>query len=145
MTAATEPELYWEQRVADSLGVARQIIVRLRKKYLKAGEHFEKRQNAVVLTIAGLARITQLVKAESPPTPDVPAGPRPRAVLVVFRLAPNVKMMWCHRQDDQNKKQLLVRVSDNRNFMAGMEFEAVEGGENLWQYTGRLPRRKGRW
>jgi len=39
---------------------------------------------------------------------------------------------------------MLVRVRDNRLFMPGMAIEVIEAAANLWQYTGRLPRRKGR-
>lgn len=150
MSTGTESELFWEARVADSLGVARKVIAGLRRAHLTPGEHFAKRQNSVVLTAAGLARLAELVKADGAATfngekPAMPPGPRPRGQMVTIKAPLNKRLLWCHRKGDKARRQVLVRVTSNENFMPGMEFEAVDGGENLWQYTGRLPRRRGRW
>jgi hypothetical protein len=65
--------------------------------------------------------------------------------MVVVRVAVNHRLLWCHVKTDGKRQQVLVRVRDNKEFMAGMELEAIEVGRNQWQYTGRMPRRKGRW
>lgn len=154
MSANTE-QLFWESRVAESLGVARKIVAKLRAKELTAGEHYRKDKNNWVLTPAGLARLKELLAAQAgtatakgdpaTATETPPPGPPPRKQMIVFRLPMNAKLMWCHAKGDAARRQVLVRVHDNRNFMPGMEFEAISSGENAWQYTGRLPRRRGRW
>jgi hypothetical protein len=66
-------------------------------------------------------------------------------MMVVVRVAVNHRLLWCYVKDDAKRAQVLVRVRDNKDFMAGMELEAIDAGFNQWQYTGRMPRRKGRW
>lgn len=141
--------LYWETRVADSLGIARKLIVQMRKKHLTPSVDFSRDGNNVVLTPAGLEKLMGLFNKEPASVPSVaeqvPAGPPPRAQMIVVRVPANVHLLWCCLKADQAHRQQIVRVKENTNFMPGMEFEAIEAQKNLWQYTGRPPRRKGRW
>lgn len=148
-------ELFWESRVAESLGVARKIVAKLRAKKLTPVEHYRKEKNNVVLTPAGLARLKELLAKQASgatlptdpatATETTPKGPPPRQKMIVVKAPLNPRLLWCRAADDKKSRQVLVRVTANTNFMPGMEFEAVACGENFWQYTGRLPRRKGRW
>lgn len=149
------PERFWPARVAESLGITVKRLAVFRKKNLVTPEHFVMEGNAPLLTAAGVARVKELLAAEATPPPaaiepatakeTIPAGPPRRAKMVVQRVPPNKRLLLCARTDDPKKAQVLVRISTNENFMPGMTFEAVEGWNNLWQYTGRLPRRKGRY
>jgi hypothetical protein len=147
-TPAAE-NLFWESRVAESLGVARKLVVSIRKEHLAEGAHYRKEKNNVVLTPAGLERLKQrlAVHPDSTPPPGEATlpGPPPRQQMIVARVPVNLRLLWCRAKGDKTERQTLVRVKDNTNFMPGMEFQAVQAGENFWQYTGRLPRRKGRW
>lgn len=152
-TAATSPgteELYWESRVADSLGVARKLVVQLRKEHLTDGAHYRREKNNVVLTPAGLALLKQHLAPAPLATPEAEQtatkpGPPPRRMMVVVRVAVNHRLLWCYVKSDAKRAQVLVRVRDNKDFMPGMELEAIDAGFNQWQYAGRMPRRKGRW
>lgn len=149
-------EGFWEVNVARELGVARPVVSKLRRRHLLEGEHWSMRGNAVVLTASGLARIKDLLLARgltaaARPTPpeskETPkAGPPERVKMRVARLCPNVRLLVCQSiADGPDAVARLVRVKENVNFMPGMVLEAVSAGANLWQFTGRMPRRKGRW
>ena len=153
-----EPSLekFWEGRVAAEFGVSRPKISALRRKHLQLGAEWTMDGNAVVLTAAGLARMKDLLKArgvtalppkDAPELKETPlAGPPERLKVAVARLCPNKKLMMCRRvADGPDAVALLVRVKENLNFMPGMLLEVVNTGPNAWQFTGRLPRRKGRW
>ena len=146
-------ELFWESKVADSLGVARERIAALRAERLTEGPHFRIVRNAVVLTASGLETIASALRPDSLPSPAVaspapPAlgvqdGPAPRVMMVVRRVPPNIRVLLCSPAGSQIER--VVRVRDNRLFTPGMVLEAINGGTNGLQFTGRLPRRKGRW
>jgi len=40
---------------------------------------------------------------------------------------------------------LRVLVRDSERFVTGMEMECLHRQEDLWEYVGRMPRRRGRW
>jgi hypothetical protein len=63
--------------------------------------------------------------------------------MVVRRVPPNIRLLLASKLDDRTER--VVRVRDNRLFMPGMMLTAIDCGQNLFQFTGRLPRRKGRW
>lgn len=144
--------LYCENRVADSLGVARKLIVKVRKEHLTPTLHYSRDGKNVVLTPAGLEKLMGLLNQPAAPEPvaepiaeQVPAGPPPRELMIVIRVPLNVHLLWCCLKSDAAHRQQIVRVKDNTNFMPGMELEVIAAQKNLWQYTGRAPRRKGRW
>jgi hypothetical protein len=64
-------------------------------------------------------------------------------MMVVRRVPPNIRVLLCSPAGSQIER--VVRVRDNRLFTPGMVLEAINGGTNGLQFTGRLPRRKGRW
>ena len=144
--------IYWESKVARSLGLSRERVRALREAHLSVTE-WSTRGNAIVLTAAGLEKISFLAAQESAvvSTPsaeqvDAPAGSgggalieagAPEvAVVRITRLFPNKRLMLAGER--------VVRVKDNSFFMPGMEIEAVNCGDGVWQYRGRLPRSRGR-
>jgi hypothetical protein len=153
VSADSGSELFWESKVAESLGVARERIVALRVERLTEGPHFRIVRNAVVLTASGLEIIASALRPESspsatvaspaPPALGVQDGPAPRVMMVVRRVPPNIRVLLCSPAGSQIER--VVRVRDNRLFTPGMVLEAINGGTNGLQFTGRLPRRKGRW
>ena len=146
-------ELFWEVKVAESMGVARERIAALRAEHLTEGPHFRSVRNAVVLTASGLELIVAALNPRSAPAPAdkspqtqaaaCPDGPPERVAMVVRRVPPNIRLLLASKLDDRTER--VVRVRDNRLFMPGMMLTAIDCGQNLFQFTGRLPRRKGRW
>lgn len=162
--AVVEPEsdLFWEAKVADALGVSRELVRSLRQDHLNEGADFRTIRGAVVLSAQGLARINDLlspkdkVAPSSAPTANaleiatttapIPAGPPARARFYVVRVPANKHLLYCVPEGQHGKAAMvLIRVKQNEFFMKGMTFEAIELEHGTWQYRGRLPRRKGRW
>lgn len=174
-SCATSPDdgLFWETRVADSLGVARDRLRVLREEHMVENTHYIRRRNAVVLTETGMELITRLLDLSpaSPPRTTEPApidrpispekkspapspapfappvGPAPRVNVRVTKVPPNRRLLFCTPSAIQEgtSAQFLVRVKTNENFMAGMTMDVISAGSGTYQYVGRLPRRKGRW
>lgn len=143
--------LYWEDRVADSLGIARDRVREIRERHLVSPQHFFTSHGAIVFTDAGLARLLEQLNpapAAAAPTADAPQpppGPAPRDILRVLRVpVTNKKLLLCARPDGK-PGEVPVRVRDNSNFRPGMDVPALLGAPNFWQHYGRLPRRLGRW
>jgi hypothetical protein len=146
-------ELFWEAKVAESMGVARERIAALRSEHLTEGPHFRNVRNAVVLTASGLDLIVAALAPRSAPSlaaespqPQAaacPDGPPERVTMVVRRVPPNIRLLLACKLDDRTER--VVRVRDNRLFMPGMMLTAIHCGNSLFQFTGRLPRRKGKW
>lgn len=149
----TGSELFWEAKVAESMGVARERIAALRAERLTEGQHFRIVRNAVVLTASGLEIVVTALKPGRSPSPadespvaqaaGVPDGPPARVSMTVRRVPANIRLLLCSILNDRTER--VVRVKDNRLFMPGMNLTALDCGQNLFQFTGRLPRRKGRW
>jgi hypothetical protein len=158
--ASPDDGLFWENRVADSLGVSRDRLRQFRKDHMTENVHYIRRGNAVVLTETGM-RLPSYEKITAEPAPLAPspfpavevapfappAGPAPRIEVRVVKVPPNPRLLFCVPAGPivATAAQCLVRVKTNENFMAGMSFEVISAGEGIWQYIGRLPRRKGRW
>ena len=160
VTAAPAPaapeagsELFWEAKVAESMGVARERLAALRAEHLTEGPHFRVVRNAVVLTASGLEIIVAALNPRPAPSPGAespqpqaaacPDGPPERVTMVVRRVPPNIRLLLASKADDRTER--VVRVRDNRLFMPGMMLTAIHCGNSLYQFMGRLPRRKGKW
>jgi hypothetical protein len=65
----------------------------------------------------------------------------------VLRVCANPRLVLCGYQDGGLERRVLVRVGRNSNFTPGMKLEALRSSKEteVWGYTGRLPRFKGRW
>lgn len=136
------PEVFWEAKVAEALGISRERVRALREQHLDA-EDWSTRGNAVVLSARGLEKITAAAQAEGAPG-LVQAGPVAAVRLVVRKLCRNPRLMVA-AVTREAVETVVVRVRDNSAFMPGMEFEAVGLGDGSFQFTGRLPRSRGRW
>lgn len=108
-------DLFWESQCVEQLGVSRTRIRELRRAHLTAVVDWQMRDNAVVLTTAGLQKIERvLAGAVMPPTPAaspavsprgaavVPPGPPPMQRFMVVRIPP-------FRKDSPQRKILLCR------------------------------------
>jgi hypothetical protein len=71
-------ELFWEDRVAARMGLAREKISALREAHLVAGDDFVLRGNAVVLTAAGLSHLERVLCA--PAVSTLAVADRPATV-----------------------------------------------------------------
>jgi hypothetical protein len=160
--AAGGDAFFWESKVAKSLGLSRERVRALREAHLSADE-WSTRGNAIVFTSAGLEKITALAGREagavsSPSASETPpetatavaalvVGGAPEVLrVVVKKLCQNIRMMLARRvSEGEAGETLLVRVKDNSLFMAGMEIEVADCGNGVWQFRGRLPRRRGRF
>lgn len=155
-TPPPDDGLYWESKVAESLGLSRERIRTLRQEHLTEGVDFRTVRGEVVLTELGLTKITAIDDGKGPPTPaapddssakfPVPKGPPARAKFTVVRIPANKRLLYCVPKGEHGKApQVLIRVKDNSFFMPWMELEAIESDNNSWQFRGRLPRKKGKW
>lgn len=159
---AGQASVFWESKVATSLGLSRERVRALRLAHLAADE-WSTRGNAVVLTASGLEKISFYAAREAGPVSSplaeqseavaatgggvavAPGAPEVARVLVK-KLCQNPRMMLARRIGDAVEfPALLVRVKDNANFMPGMEIEVIDCGNGLWQFRGRLPRSRGRF
>jgi hypothetical protein len=160
--SAAGEAFFWESKVAKSLGLSRERVRALREAHLSADE-WSTRGNAIVFTSGGLEKITVLAARDAGPVPLPSASETPTETattvaalvvggapevlrVVVKKLCQNIRMMIALRGGDgEASETLLVRVKDNSLFMAGMEIEVADCGNGVWQFRGRLPRRRGRF
>ena len=160
--SAAGEAFFWESKVAKSLGLSRERVRALREAHLSPDE-WSTRGNAIVFTAGGLEKITVLAgrEGEGVSSPSASETPTETATavaalvvcgapevlrVVVSKLCPNTRMMLARRvAEGEAGETLLVRVKDNSLFMAGMEIEVADCGNGVWQFRGRLPRRRGRF
>lgn len=160
--AGVAPVVYWESKVATSLGLSRERVRALREEHLKP-EDWATRGNAIVLTESGLEKISfyaaqgagpvsapsgeQTGAAVAAGAAALVAGGAPEVVKVlVKRVCQNKRMMLARREGDaESAEALLVRVKDNSLFMVGMAIEVMDCGNGVWQFRGRMPRSRGRF
>jgi hypothetical protein len=108
-------DLYWESQCAERLGISRTRLRELRRTHLVTVVDWQVRDNAVVLTAAGLQKIERALAAaastpaggsspaESPRGASaVPSGPPPSQRFMVVRIPPN-------RKDSPQRKLLICR------------------------------------
>jgi hypothetical protein len=84
--------------------------------------------------------------AESAPNSFV-TNNREEVKMKVLRLCANPRLVLCAYQDDGLQRRVLVRVGRNRNFVGGMELQAIRPAKETepWVFRGKLPRLRGRW
>lgn len=149
--------LYWESKVADSLGIARDRLRAIRASKLSEGEDYRLVRREVVLSERGMTKLMSAIGEEGQTAGDlqrpvvgsplaVPPGPPARARFQVVRVPANKHLLYAIPEGEHGRApQVLIRVKDNAFFMQGMRFEAIEAEHNTWQYRGRLPRSRGKW
>lgn len=143
--------------MAEVLGVPRKMLATLRAKHLRNPVEFTIADNGAVLwTTTGLAKIEGLLMGNGKVSlgkSALPQGPPPRELMVIERVSENLGLLLC--RSEGRKLHCAVRVRDNAHFMPGMEVEAMQTADGVWQFrnrprgdestVGRLPRRKGHW
>ena len=80
MKTSPGSDFFWESKCAEHLGISRTRIRELRKAHLAPEVDWQFRDNAVVLTTAGLDKISQVLAAAAVPAPSAsptPANPAP--------------------------------------------------------------------
>jgi hypothetical protein len=157
-------DMYWENRVAAWLGVSRKRVSTLRRRSMNEGDEWIVYRQQVVYTLKGIQALRdrllslglvtldgspKVATPAAPEAPRVPAGPPERAKAKITRIYPNVRLMAAQiiAQDGAHApRQITVKVRENTNFMPGMQVEVVyDAAAASWQFTGRLPRSRGRW
>jgi hypothetical protein len=78
------------------------------------------------------------------------SGTTPLVELEVLRIPPNPRLVICRYWVFGEERRCMVRVGRNSNFVPRMTFRLPEPGDPTarlkpWAYTGRLPKRRGRW
>lgn len=149
--------------------VARQVIgisrdeCRVLRKQLQRGVHWEYRNNGqVFLSDAGVARLRELknIPAGSPDVPTPPSqsvrppraliGPPPSRV-VAWRAHPHIRNAhiveaYVPGTDPKDRKNIVrVKVKSNLNFVPGMEMPVKLIEADYYEFTGTLPRSKGKY
>jgi hypothetical protein len=74
----------------------------------------------------------------------------PLVELEVLRIPPNPRLVICRYRILGEEKRCMVRVGRNSNFVPRMKFSLEEPSDPVarakpWEYSGPLPRRRGRW
>jgi hypothetical protein len=68
----------------------------------------------------------------------------------VLRIPPNPRLVICRYCVSGEQRRCMVRVGRNNNFVPRMKFSLAEPSDLVarvrpWEYSGPLPRRRGRW
>jgi hypothetical protein len=153
-------DFYHEDRLAPWLGIARLRLSTIRRRALTEGVHWTVHNWTVVYTPEGLTLVRRLLRDMgvrlpseiTPPTeePPAPVGPPEKVKVKVVRLYQNSRILQAMTLPAdaaaQKPELVMVRVPDTAHFMPGMTFTAVHDVRTEhWQFTGRLPRRRGKW
>ena len=139
--------------VAHRMGVSEAEVDLMRQEHLEMGVDYEKNhrwyrynEGAVMKLMAVVAPVTEEAKAVIVEKAEevvlgVPVVAVKELVVVVKRVInPNILMA-----QRANGELVRVRVRSNANFGAGMGIEAEHVEADLWRYSGKLPRRLGKW
>ena len=70
---------------------------------------------------------------------------RPEVELEVIRVGPNPRIVVCRYKILAEELIVKLKVKANLKFIRGMRIRMVEQEGEEWEYTGSLPRHKGRW
>lgn len=145
-------ELYHEDSVATLLGISRARLRQVRK-HLRPGTHwtFDAATRRLAYTQEGLELLRTLLPArpakQEPSDADLErarTGAVRTAKMRVCRCYPNPRLMLC-AELSAPEHGLLVRVRDNAHFIQGMVIDCTADALGNWQFTGRLPRRRGKF
>lgn len=139
-----------EAALAQSLGVARDDLKKLRAQKLAAGVDWTGGAGApILITTAGQDKLQRLLSACDSTVSDAAAQGEDRySSLTVDRVA-GARILLARRPDqppDAPPERVIVR--DSTNFTPGMVIAKCEPSTRVpgtWYYHGRLPRSKGRF
>jgi len=137
-----------EKALADAWGLTMKDLAEVRRQRLRKDYHWVLENSTVMYTPEGIAALRDwgivpqaraLENAGEVPIAQV-------GVLTVSRVPANPRMILAV---DSNGLFYRIRVSANRNFKRGMQFQLPPDSQpdalGLYQFKGRLPRFYGRW
>ena len=127
----------FQQHVATRLGVAEEVVRKLRKEHLREGEDFVREGNRIRYSAAAAARLMELLHV--PPVVLEAPSLRPLKAWVV-RPRVNPRFVEARLMDGA---LIEVRVRDNRLLVPGMVMECTETDGVF--VCAKVPRRKGAW
>lgn len=133
--------LYWEFRIAKTLGLPRLRLSRFRKNSLQEGAHWLRHDGEIVFTEPGLEAVKRWAAA---PSMMVDAGVGEVKKIRVVKIPLNPRLVLGEIVDGPPGR-VTAWVRNNENFREGMVFDARKSDDGIWQLQGRLPRRAGRW
>ena len=148
--------LYYEAKLAKALGISRPEFKKLRKSYLKFEDDWQMLGNQVVITEAGLVKLSVHFAAVGiigsqtgiPETQVDYKPPTGEVNLVVKQVYPNPRLLLCTSIGaiaGQMPEQVRVRVPRNDNFRPKMTIKAHKLSDGFYELVGRCPRYPGRW
>lgn len=93
--------------------------------------------------------VLEPVKAPLEQQPSASAN-APLVEVEVLRIPPNPRLVICRYCVSGEQRRCMVRVGRNLNFVPRMKFLVAEPRDLVararpWEYSGPLPRRRGRW
>lgn len=142
--------LYYESKLAKSLGISRPEFKKLRKSLLEFEADWQMHGNQVVITEAGIVKLAShfeggAVFAEVPEAKVDYHPPTGEVELIVRQVYPNPRLLLCVFPVEQSKEQVRVRVPRNDNFRPKMMIKASKLSDGFYELVGRCPRYPGRW
>jgi hypothetical protein len=137
-----------EADLAQAIGITTDAMKAMRHHpNITEGLHWFRKKKAAHWTDAGIEVITDVLSLEKNCAP--PAVIHELVPLVVVRLVPNPRIIFCRKKNAAEESPLLrLRVRSSENFMPGMEVRScrpVPGSPDLFDMEGNCPRWKGRW
>lgn len=165
--AAKKAFPHWENRVAVSFGISREVLVGIRHS-LVPGVHFALLKKRICLSDVGVAEIKKalvmdvgstsrektrvgaiVANPEGIMTDEQPTdSPRETMLLVSRCNLPNPRLILaCRVGDDplRPEKQYRVRVHQANKFVAGMTIPVRHLDADYYEITHQSPRWRGRW
>ena len=133
--------------MAEEIGVARKVLVDLRKAVMEPGKDWGKDGCCIVLTSSGIRRVQEALDIKVELCSRVEAEDKTEEMDVIKSGMINRKVVQCRRD---NGEEVIVRVKDSKNFR-----RVMSNGRTMrlkarltkdgWFMVGRCPRYPGRW
>jgi|GEM_PF-1302735 len=138
--------------VAERVGLARDLIRKIRQEKMTEGVHWILKKKRVFLSAPALKLLADRIDASiEPPTQEVspePANAKNEAVLCAWMSPTNTRILEAYVKGTDPKKReniVRVRVKSNINFTRGLEFKAKHVQADLYDLIGACPRSRGRF
>lgn len=132
-----------ESDLPERYGLTRPVVAGVRTRFMAETVHWKKEGREILLNAAGLALFEEKIgieKKEAAPVKEV-------VELKVVKVPRNPKMLLAGTLDGA-RKDLRVRVKNNKNFKPGMKLvgcTAVDAEKGYYELKGKPPRRPGKW
>jgi len=152
---------FYEVRIADVLGLSREVLMLFRREHLARMEDWTKDGNHVVYTWGACGQALEFFTGTASQLTDIAALERlaaiPPVALLQKKTAPRLskEVVTMKVAELYRNKRIIgaradgevvrVRVRSSKNFVIGMEIPVVQVEENLWDLARACPRRRGKW